>query len=95
MKFLSNPHLFWDVAISSLDSKRHAQAIIERVIERGSWEEIKEVVNYYGKEKVTQTLRQARWLSDKTMHFASGYFMIPLEEMRCYTQKRSHPVPYL
>ena len=95
MKLLSDIHLFWDTDIKGINAQKHKQAIIERVLERGSWENIKEIIAYYGKEEVTETAKKSRWFSDKTMHFISGYFNIPLEHLRCYIQKRSNPIPYL
>lgn len=95
MTLLHDQHLFWDTDITKLRPDNHAQAIIERVLERGSWEYIKEIIGYYGKPRIASAVRQARWFSAKTMHFASGYFNIPLNEMRCFTQRQSSPIPYL
>ena len=95
MKLLNDNHLFWDSDVSAINPQKHRQAIIERVLERGSWNNIKEIISYYGKEEVAKTAKKARWFSDKTMHFISGYFDIPLEELRCYTEKQLNPIPYL
>lgn len=95
MKFLSDNHLFWDTDINSIDPQLHKQAIIERVLERGSWDQIKELINYYGRTEIIEAAKQARWFSDKTMHFISGYFNVPLQNLKCYTQKLLSPIPYL
>lgn len=95
MTLLLDEHLFWDTDVAKLHPDVHAQAIIERVLERGSWENIKEIIAYYGKPRIMVAIRHARWLGTKTMHFASGYFDVPLNEMRCFTQKQSSPIPYL
>ncbi len=95
MKLLSDIYLFWDTDIKNLDAQKHKQAIIERVLERGSWGNIKEIIAYYGNADVVEAAKKSRWFSDKTMHFISGYFDIPLEQLRCYIQKRSNPIPYL
>ncbi len=87
--------MFWDADISSIDSTVNKQAIIERVLERGSWEYIKELIEFYGKEEIIIAAKKARWFSDKTAHFISGYFDIPLSEMRCYKERQSSPIPYL
>jgi hypothetical protein len=95
MKLLSVSHLFWDTNIETIDSEKHKQAIIERVLERGSWNDIKEIISHYGKYQITEAAKNARWFSDKTMHFINGYFQIPLQDMRCYTEKQSNKIPYL
>lgn len=95
MKLLTDNHLFWDSDVKKIDPVLHKQAIIERVLERGSWDNIKEIISYYGRQEIIGAARKARWFSDKTMHFISGYFDIPLEELRCYTEKQSSPIPYL
>jgi hypothetical protein len=94
MKLLSDSHLFW-ADIKNIDAKKYKQAIIERVLERGSWNDIKEIISYYGKAQIAEIAKKARWFSDKTMYFISGYFNIPLESMRCYTKKQLNQIPYL
>jgi len=41
--------LFWDTDISKIDPKKHKAYIIDRVLFRGTWEEFKIIINYYGK----------------------------------------------
>lgn len=95
MKFLEDDHLFWDTEIASIDINQHKQAIIERVLERGSWENIKELIQLYGKEDIREAIKKTKWFSHKTVFFVSGYFDVPLAEMKCYTHKLSNPIPYL
>ncbi|MDZ4747601.1 MAG: hypothetical protein SH808_03890 [Saprospiraceae bacterium] len=38
-----SPHLFWDVAMSSLDIEQHAPYIIIRVISLGTMEDFKNI----------------------------------------------------
>ncbi len=95
MSFLTNKKLFWDSDIQQLNPTLHQQSIIERVLERGSWQEIKELIGYYGKPAIVEAAKQARYFSDKTTHFISGYFSIPLEQMRCYKERQLTPPLYL
>ena len=95
MKLLTDNHLFWDTDIKSIDTTLNKQAIIERVLERGSWVYIKELIEFYGREEVIIAAKKARWFSHKTVHFISGYFDIPLSEMRCYKETQSSLIPYL
>lgn len=95
MKLLSDSHLFWDTNVQTIDPQKHKQEIIERVLERGSWDDIREIISYYGKNLIAEVAKKSRWFSDKTMYFISGYFQIPLQDMKCYTEKQSNQIPYL
>ena len=44
--------LFWDTDINKIDWQQQYKAVIERVFERGNNDEKKEIINFYGKEKV-------------------------------------------
>jgi plasmid maintenance system antidote protein VapI len=45
-------NLFWDTDINSIDWNKHAKAVITRVYERGNDAEKKEIIRFYGPEKV-------------------------------------------
>jgi plasmid maintenance system antidote protein VapI len=52
--------LFWDTDINKIDWQRQYKAVIERVFERGNEEEKKEILNFYGEEKVKVVTGSAR-----------------------------------
>lgn len=83
---------FWDVDMDKLDYEIQANAIIRRVFDHGSWEDILEVVVYYGKEKVTTALTSAPYLKEITIVFASKLFHIPYADFKCSTTKQFHPI---
>lgn len=83
---------FWDVDMNKLDYKRQADAIIVRIFERGSWEDILEVSAFYGRERVIAALVNAAYLMEKTIAFASNIFNIPPSSFKCCTTKQYHPV---
>ena len=82
------PSLFWDVDVSKLDWNKHQQLIVERVIQRGSLNAIKEVVAHYGIEEMRNIIKQIPYLEKREMAFVHIYFRIPLNELKCYTRKR-------
>lgn len=88
---LSN-RAFWDVDMNKLDYEKQSDAIIVRVFERGSWEDILEVAAYYGNEKVKRALMNASYLMEKTMLFVSNLYKIPLSSFKCSTTKQYHPI---
>ncbi len=81
--------LFWDTDFDKIDWDFNAQAVIDRVLQMGTLEEFKEILKYYGKQKIREIVKNLRYMDKRPMHFASVYFDIPLEEMRCYTIRQS------
>lgn len=95
MELLKDDKLFWEANLSTLDAEKHKQYIIERVLERGTSAQIKQILNYYPIETIKNAIKRARWFDAKTMHFLSIYFDIPLQDMRCYTQRQLSPAPWV
>ena len=87
-------NLFWDVDHAHLDYDNYYRFVIERVLERGDMCDWREIKRYYGLEKIKEAVLQARWLSNKTWHFCSAIFDIPLEKFRCYTFRQLAPKDY-
>ena len=78
--FLSQPGLkkfrsvvFWDTDIKLIDWQKNKTSIIKRIFERGNETEIKEIINYYGKKVITDTLRQSKNLSPTTKDNKRNY----------------------
>lgn len=46
--------LFWDTDINKIDWQKQYKSVIQRVFERGNDQEKKEILNFYGKEKVKE-----------------------------------------
>jgi hypothetical protein len=80
--------LFWDIEYDRLDFKTHASFIVERVLNRGSIEDFRAIVKYYGKEQLKEITLKIRYLDKKTLSFCSAFFSEPLENFRCYKQKQ-------
>jgi hypothetical protein len=84
-------YLFWDIPIESLDVQIHSGQIIERVVQRGTWQDFKLLLKHYDKETIKEKLKQARFLDDRTLNFCSLYFEISKADFRCYMLKQLHP----
>ncbi|GAB3894492.1 hypothetical protein GCM10028803_09540 [Larkinella knui] len=87
--------LFWDVDYDKIKWNKNYQFIIERVLERGTFDEWKEIKRYYGIEKIKEAALQARWLDQTTLSFCSAYFKTPVNQFRCYTLRLSNPAPWV
>jgi hypothetical protein len=83
--------LFRDVDETKLNYEKHAGQIIPRVFMRGKIEDMREVLKYYGREKVKQTLLQTRYLDKLTLSFVAGIFSLNKEDFRCYKLSQSIP----
>ena len=85
---LSAP-LFWDIDQSSIDPEAHAVFLIIRVMERGTRQEVRTTLSYYGTSLIKDALLNAPSLSPKTIAFFANQFGIEKETFRAY-QRASH-----
>jgi hypothetical protein len=81
--------IFWDVNFEKLDYDAKANFVIERVFERGDVQDIRNCRRYYGDEKVTEALLNAKFLPLHRMYLASAVIDKPIQEFRCYTLRQS------
>jgi hypothetical protein len=83
--------IFWDVDFENLDYDKKANFIIERVFERGDVPDIRNCRRYYGDDKVTTALLNAKFLPETRMYLAAAVIDRPLEDFRCYKLRQSNP----
>ena len=81
--------LFWDINPDILDEDKNKKIIIERVINFGNLQELQNLINYYGKDGVINTICKLNYIDPKTLNFFSMVFMIPKSRFKCYTRKQS------
>ncbi len=86
-----NKRIFWDVDFEKLDYDVKFRFVIERVFDRGDVEDIRNCRRYYGDEKVTEALLNAKFLSETRMYLASAVINRPLKDFRCYTLRQLNP----
>ena len=88
--------IFWDVNFEHIDYDAKANFVIERVFDRGDVQDIRNCRRYYGDEKVTEALLNAKFLRLTRTYLASAVINRPLTDFKCYTLRQSNPVllPY-
>ena len=86
--------IFWDVDFDKLDYDAKANFVIERVFERGDVDDIRQCRRYYGDEKVTTVLLNAKYLPERRIYLASAVIGRQLNEFRCYILRQSNPTLY-
>ena len=80
--------LFWDWRYEDIDWQDSYISVIARVIERGTNEEIEELIHFYGKDKVINALKkEIVYLPDYVVEKVTHYFNIQKEELACYERK--------
>lgn len=95
-KPIFDKRIFWDVDFENIDYDTKFRFVIERVFERGDVEDIRNCRRYYGDEKVTDVLLNAKFLPETRMYLASAVIDRPLKDFRCYILRQSNPTlfPY-
>ena len=77
--------LFWDIPGQTPDYENNPEWVIQRVFERGSMEDIAEVIVYYGQKKAKEVLTAAPHLDEDILYLASAILSTPLSEFLCYS----------
>jgi hypothetical protein len=85
--FSSN--LFWDIELSDLDMEKHQAFIVGRVLDYGTWDDMKLIRNYYGMEKLKEIAMGIKSMFPESLAFVSTITHIPQNQFRCYEQLQS------
>ena len=84
--------LFWEYNCDKIDWQKEATGIIQRVMERGTQAEWKELVRFYGERDVIYSLKnEINSLPDEVISEVCAYFKLVPTELKCYTRKLSKP----
>ena len=86
-----NKRIFWDVNFDKIDYNVKANFIIERVFEKGDVEDIRHCRRFYGDEKVTEALLNAKFLPEHILHLAAAVIDHPITDFRCYKLRQLNP----
>jgi hypothetical protein len=84
-----NKRIFWDVDSEKMNYDVKASFIIERVFERGDVEDIRMCRRFYGDERISNVLLNAKFLPEKRMYLASAVINKPVNLFLCYTMRQS------
>ena len=87
--FRLSKYLFWDSNVDMLDPNADRNLILERVFTRGTENDEKEAVHYYGRDLIKDTLPNIKYLDKKTLNYLSIVFGVPKEEFSCYKRSLS------
>ena len=83
---------FWDYNVSTLDIHQHAFLIIKRVLDRGKTDDVRWVVQTYGKDAIRDMLKKTKDLSRITATYWSHVLDVDQKDVPClhklYSQTR-------
>ncbi len=82
-------HLFWDTPVENVDVERHRRWLVNRVLEKGTWQDWNRLLQLYGKEGVRDAVKSMRSLEKKAFRFACAVLDIEPSDCRCFTNTRS------
>ena len=86
-----SPNLFWDADPAELDFSKHRKYVIQRVLERGTLEDMRHMFSMYG----VATSKTLRSLDPVSFSFIVNLSGQPKESFRCYTLKQSSQAPWI
>ena len=86
-----SPSLFWDTDKTQLDFEKNAAHVVEKALNRGTWEDFKTAHAFYGHNRMAEIVKNLRYMDKKTLKFSCIYFHIPITEMKCYICQQSNP----
>jgi hypothetical protein len=69
-----NTALLWEYDLDTFNYDRSYKIVIERVLERGNLDQWKEMVNYYSREKILETIEWSAQLDQRDKEF-SRFFL--------------------
>jgi hypothetical protein len=84
--------LFWEFKYADIDWLKEYASVIERVIERGTESEWNQLIRFYGKDKVVNTLKnETNYLPVEIIDDVCKYFNLSKTQLKCYTRRQSLP----
>ena len=83
-------YFFWEYKYDRIDWHKERVEIMQRVLERGNTGDYEELVKFYGRRKVINSLKnKITFLPREVMEDVSVYFKIDIKDLRCYILKQS------
>ena len=90
-----SPNLFWDADPADLDFSKHMKYVVQRVLERGTLNDMRHMFSMYGFDNVVATSKTLRSLDPVSFSFIVNLSGQPKESFRCYTLKQSSQAPWI
>lgn len=92
-----HPKFFWEYRFNEIDWEGGYKMVIARIVERGSQDEIDEIIRFYGHDKVIRAIRdEIYFLPNYAIEDAIKFFPeLKKEEMYCYVNRKDKPYHWI
>jgi len=87
-------NLFWDVYAKDIDFDLHKIYVVDRVIERGIWNDWLLIRDYYGIETIKDIALNLRGMYPENLSFIALMTQTPENKFRCYELLQSPNRPW-
>ncbi len=84
-------NLFWDIDPATLDFEQHRKYVVARVLEYGTLEDWRLLLQRFTLESIIAVAQTLRTLDPKALSFLSTIGNVPRRSFRCYTLSQSIP----
>ena len=74
---------FWDIDLNKLDADLYPDYTIIRVLERGTEKDIQEIIRYFGKDRIIETLSNAKQLLPRAIALGKKLFGLTASQFEC------------
>jgi len=68
------PHYLWEYDLATFNYDKSYKIVIERILQLGTIEDWKEIIRYYGIDKIREVIEWSRQLSQREKEF-SRFFL--------------------
>jgi hypothetical protein len=79
---------FWDIDLKKLDLERFADFVIIRIFERGTAQDIQEIINYFGKSRISDSLIRASSLQPRAIALGEKILGLSPNQFTCSRPSR-------
>lgn len=89
-------YFFWDQDYPRIDWENHYVSIIDRVLERGSYEHWEVLIDFYGRDRVVKTVvEEIGYMRDDVIDDVCTYFDLEKGSLKSYKRKQTMPRTWL
>ena len=85
---------FWDVDMNKIDYGKQALYVMENVINNGTLEDFIALRNFYGDNKICETIINSKELGPKEISFCCLIFKLNRNDFKYPTTKAAYPTPW-
>jgi len=79
---------FWDVDFEKINFEKNSLFVMEKVLNYGLWNDIIELIKFYGEDRIRREIVNATYLSKEVLNFVCFYFRLSPDDFKCYKSRQ-------